>query len=184
MMDVLGCPDATTEMTDMDGAFPLGTVTVHNDLGTTGGVNTLAPAGTVSAPSFTGTAWSAPGITWPVGVPTASGTAVSAHTGTAVADHASHTHTSASSQATPDLFTSNTAASGVSMVTGGPSATLTHSVTQPAAHSVTQPTIAWPSGVPSIGAYTPAGTVSAPTFTGTLFDNRPVFRRVIYCRVD
>lgn len=42
-------------------------------------------------------------------------------------DHASHTHTSASAPATPDLFTTNTATSGVGMLTGGPSAALTHS---------------------------------------------------------
>ena len=70
--------------------------------------------------------------------------AISAHTGTAVANHASHTHTSASAPATPDLFTSNTAAAGVGMLTGNESATLTHTVTQPSAHTdlnVVQPYI-------------------------------------------
>lgn len=47
----------------------------------------------------------------------------------AVADHASHTHDIASSIATPDLFTSSAAGSAVSGRTGGPSATLTHAVT-------------------------------------------------------
>jgi hypothetical protein len=32
-------------------------------------------------------------------------------------------------------------------------------------------------------AITPAGTVAAPTFTGTAFDNRPSFVRVIFSRV-
>jgi hypothetical protein len=69
--------------------------------------------------------------------------AISAHAGTAVADHASHTHTSASTTASPKLVTAN-ASTGVSVVTGAPSATLTHSVTQPSAHSdlnVVQPYI-------------------------------------------
>lgn len=62
--------------------------------------------------------------------------AASAHSGTAVADHASHTHDIASQITTPDLFTSNTAAAGVSGRSGGPSAVLTHGVTQPAAHTL------------------------------------------------
>lgn len=33
-----------------------------------------------------------------------------------------------------------------------------------------------------LSAGTPAGTVSAPVFTGTQFDNRPAFVRVIFCR--
>lgn len=66
----------------------------------------------------------------------------SAHAGTAVANHASHTHDAASSPATPDLFTSNVTGAGVGMTTGGPNATMTHSVTQPndhAALSIVQP---------------------------------------------
>jgi hypothetical protein len=70
-----------------------------------------------------------------------SGAAVSAHSGTAVADHPSHTHTGASAGTTPKLFTSNTS-SGVPGISGGPSVTLTHTVTQPANHTVTQPTFA------------------------------------------
>jgi hypothetical protein len=56
------------------------------------------------------------------------------HAGAGVADHGAHTHTTASSTATPKLVTSNTS-SGVSLVTGNPSATLTHSVTQPGQHA-------------------------------------------------
>jgi hypothetical protein len=74
--------------------------------------------------------------------------AISAHAGTAVADHADHTHTftQSSNAATPDLLTVNLAAAGVaaSGTTDGPSAPLTHSVTQPNAHtdlSVVQPYI-------------------------------------------
>ena len=59
----------------------------------------------------------------------------SAHAGCAVDSHASHTHDQASNLTTPDLVTANTASSGVAARTGGPSATLTHSVTQPNTHS-------------------------------------------------
>src|ERR1051325_5037008 len=73
---------------------------------------------------------------------THSGTAVADHaahthsvtSNVAIADHASHTHTTASSTATPKLVTSNTS-SGVSLVTGGPSATLSHAVTNNAVTS-------------------------------------------------
>ncbi len=82
-----------------------------------------------------------------------SGAAVSAHSGTAVADHPSHTHTGASAGTTPKLFTSNTS-SGVPGVSGGPSVTLTHTVTQPANHTVTQPTFAGtPATIPTEPVY-------------------------------
>ena len=96
-----------------------------------------------------------------------SGVAVSAHSGAAVADHASHTHqytdvpnhvhvqtvnsgtTGGLSGYTPDTSTQTPASSGYSTAnptggvatgtTQGPSATLTHSVTQPSNHTVTQP---------------------------------------------
>ena len=55
------------------------------------------------------------------------------HAGTAVADHASHTHDGASVIADPDLFIS--AAGTDSVRTGGPDATLTHAVTQPNDHA-------------------------------------------------
>ena len=47
-----------------------------------------------------------------------------------------------------------------------------------------QGSIAWPAGVPTIGAYTPLGSISAPTFTGTQFDNRSAFIRMIACKKD
>lgn len=68
--------------------------------------------------------------------------ATSAHSGAAVADHASHTHDVASQLTTPDLFTSNTGGTGVSGRSGGPSAALTHNVTQPANHTMSGDTAA------------------------------------------
>lgn len=65
--------------------------------------------------------------------------AISAHAGTAVADHADHTHafTSSSNAATPDLLTENLTGAGVaaSGITGGASGGFTHAVTQPSAHT-------------------------------------------------
>ena len=49
----------------------------------------------------------------------------------------------------------------------------------------TQTALGTLSGNPTSGgvaSYTPAGTINTPTFTGTQFDNRSAFVRVIFCR--
>lgn len=127
-------------------AFGAGRVLVGNDGATfatdetTGGALTHSHAFTQPSdhPSLahTGAAVANHTVTQPGSATT--GLSLSAHTGAAVGDHASHTHTSASTTTTPKLVTSNTS-TGVSVVTGGPSATLTHSMTQPGAHTVTDP---------------------------------------------
>lgn len=149
----------------------------------TGGAKTVAAAGSCSAPTFTGAALAAhshgPGTL-----------ATSAHSGAAVADHASHTHTytqvpnhvhveqaqGSTTASTTGTHLMTSAATGGSLrssaastanptggvataTTNGPSATLTHSVTQPVNH-----TLSGASSSDSAG--TPSGTVSAPTFTG------------------
>jgi hypothetical protein len=163
MMSLTSCPGGFAEETTLSGKFVLGTVAANGDVTGTGGADNITPAGTNS------------------------GGAVSAHAGTAVADHASHTHTytdvvththpqavnSATtgglSGYTPDTSSNTSTTSGYSTgapagavatgTTAGPGATLTHSVTQPSAHTFTQ-----------------------PTFAGTQFDNRPAFVKVIFCR--
>ncbi len=127
--------------------------TEFDTLEETGGAKTVAAAGTVSEPTFTGAALG-------THAHQAGTLAPSAHAGAAVADHASHTHDLASQLSTPDLFTTNTAGTGVAGRTGGPSATLSHVVTQPSAHTMSGTSEA-------VSAGTPAGTVSAPTFTGS-----------------
>lgn len=247
------CPTGWTEQSDMAGRAPLGTIASNGDVGTTGGSDTITPAGSNSAPT----------VAWPAGVPTASGAAVSAHAGTAVADHsytpqgtngtsattatgtiawpagvptftgsalATHAHelpwqipstttirqiavgtfgtgTSRAATAVSAAGTANTTSAAVALSQAvsagtpagtvawpagvptfsgssstvsaqtftGTAATITHSVTQPSNHTVTQPTIAWPAGVP---------TATAPSFTGTQFDNRSAWVKVIYCMKD
>lgn len=284
------CASGWSEVTALNGVMLRGTVAANNDVGTTGGADTITPAGTVAAPSFTGTAATlthsgtavADHSYTPAG--TNSGAAVSAHagtnvtlsshSGTAVADHPSHTHTVTSNVSAADhtinqvvnhthtvtvndpghahnqrsqtattgsasswehgaIDTSSTAAEtlptdtaatgitattanpagGVASITlqhaltnnqvtsGGPSATLTHAVTQPSDHTVTvtqpsdhtvtQATFAGTPATlphtvtqPSAHSYTPAGEISAPSFSGTAFDNRPAFKRVIFCAKD
>ncbi len=173
-------------------AFGAGQVLVGLDSGQagfdapeeTGGALTVAAAGSNSQPTFTGT----PLGTHSHGV----GTYLpSVHAGSAVADHASHTHTytqvpnhvhgftdlrgattggattnravteaaDTSSTAT-GLLTGNPSGGVATGTTAGPSATLTHNVTQPNAHTMAGSSEA-------VGAGTPAGTVSTPSFTGS-----------------
>lgn len=167
-------------------AFGAGRVPVGFDSGQTefdtdeetGGAKTVAAAGTNSAPNFTGTTNQ---NTSAVSAGTPSGT----NTGAAVADHPSHTHTytqvpnhvhvqrgvsnntagtagvqGGSAANTTNLGdTANPTGGVATATTNGPNATLTHNVTQPTftgnALGTHQHTL------------TPAGTVSAPTFTGT-----------------
>lgn len=150
----------------------------------TSGSKTVAAAGSVSQPTFSGNALG----THSHGAGTY---ATSAHSGTAVADHASHNHTytqvpnhvhgvssilrtattgGATTQVTNAADTSSTADTtrktdnpdgGVAQgTTNGPSATLSHSVTQPSNHTMSGSSEA-------VGAGTPSGTVSQPTFTGS-----------------
>lgn len=190
--------------------------------GDAGGAKTSTPTGTVSAPTFTGSALAphqhGPGTITPSAH---SGAAVSAHSGAGVADHASHTHAytdvvnhthvvnvtdpghahaqrrnasttgantgwttafdTSSSNPVEDVNTgtgikstgisasSNNPAGGVaSGTTQGPSATLSHGVTQPSDHVVTQPADHTMSGASeSVSGGTPAGSVSSPSFSGS-----------------
>lgn len=172
------------------------------------GVGTLAdnavgagtPTGTVAwpagVPTFTGT----------------SSTVVVNHTHTISITDPGHTHTQsvnsgttgASSGYTPDTSTSTSTTSGYS--TASATTGITASSANPGGGSANYTpagTNAWPAGVPTfsgsalgthshgltgssaaVSGGTPAGTVSAPSFTGTQFDNRSAFVNVIVCRAN
>lgn len=204
------CPAGYTEVAGLDGRMILGTLNANANVGTTGGADNITPVGTNTAPTFTGSALGT--HTHGVGTYVNSGGSVNAHSGTAVTDHPSHTHTytevpnhvhpycsqtattggassyehgaiDSSSAATECSISTNNPTGGVATgTTAGPSVTLTHSVTQPANHTFTQPTISGSSEAVSAG--TPAGTNTAPVFTGTGFDNRSAFIRLIGCKKD
>lgn len=125
LIDSGSCPAGFTEVADLNGRTLIGTLAASGNVGTTGGADTITPQGVNS--------------------------------GAAVADHPSHTHTynqvishthavtsvgSAATGGTTNLTgasdtssTTATAAAPAGAVatgtTAGPSATLTHSVTQP-----------------------------------------------------
>lgn len=206
-------------------AFGAGRVLVGLDSGDadfdsveeTGGAKTVTSTGSVSAPTFTGSALGTHSHGAGTLVPNAhSGTAVADHashthsvtSNVTVADHASHTHTYtdvpnhthphnlqgnttgtttgthvmgsaatggsaramgiATSNNTNGVATGTTNGPGATMThiptnnavtSGNPSATLTHSVTQPSDHTMSGSSQA-------VSAGTPAGTNSAPTYTG------------------
>ena len=200
------CPSNFTEVAALDGQMLFGTLNAHGDVGGTGGSNSITPAGTVAAPTFTGAsdttssvgagtpagsntlgAFSEGAISWPAGVPTnASGAfaegAISAVSVTSV-------NTAPTTGAGPNVTK-----------VGGSASTFTPTI---AAGVFTQPTISWPAGVPTIAAgsftqptftgsalaghthtVTPTGTNSAPPFSGASFDPHPAYTKVIFCSAN
>lgn len=190
------CGTGFTELSSMNGRTPIGTTTANGNLGTTGGSDTITPAGTNAALTFTGTAWSAPAVSWPAGVPTHTGTTAS-FTGNASSCVVNHNHNLATGTGTTGNFsqvigTVDTSSGGtggtptqtaLGTLSGNPTANGAATCTPAGSVSITaQGTIAWPAGVPTIASYTPAGTINTPTFTGTQFDNRSAFTRGIFCQ--
>jgi hypothetical protein len=131
------CPTGWTEATELNGKTIIGTLAANGNVGTTGGADSITPAGSISALTFTGTSVNSQAIT--AGTP--SGTISALTTG---AD-SSTTGGVAKAIAQTPIFTG--------------SALGTH------LHTVTA-----------------AGTINTPAFTGTQFDNRSAFVRLIGCR--
>jgi len=135
LVDAGTCPSGYTEQTGLNGRTVFGTLAANADVGTTGGADSLTPAGTNSAPGFTGTAGTVPAETftgssatsssvsagtpagtntWPVGVPTAATEAAHTHGGSTVswpagvptaANEAAHTHSGSTLTAAAQIFT-------------------------------------------------------------------------------
>lgn len=197
------CPAGYTEQTGLAGRAIVFTTTAAGNVTTTGGNDTVTPSGAVSQPTFTGVAL-APHM-HDIGtflISPHSGMAVATHAshthtytdvvnhthpmnvqgGTTAATTGTHLMTSTATGGSARAITAGDAiqnpSGGVaSGTTAGPSAALTHSVTQPNDH-----TLGGASG--ATGAGTPSGTVSQPTFTGTPIDNRQAFVRLIPCKKD
>lgn len=189
------CATGYSEVTGLEGVTLVGTLAANGDVGTGGGNNNITPTGDVSQPTFTGDALNSHQHGIGTYLP-------NAHSGSAVANHASHTHTYTQVpnhvhvQNMPSGFTGGSAyfatdtsvngstgsylstanpTSGVATgTTNGPDATLTHSVTQPSDHTMA-------GSSESVSAGTPSGTINTPTFTGDQFDNRSAFIKVIFC---
>ena len=194
------CPSGFSEATGLDGVMLRGTLAAHGNVGTSGGSDTITPTVatlTAAAQTFSGSsatssavsggtpagtntsgAFTEGAISWPVGVPTHSGTTINAIATTSGSKAGSST----------GAFT---AIGGVA-----PGSSFTPTINS-------QGTIAWPAGVPTIAAgsftqptftgsalaththtLTATGTNGTSAVTGTLnsFDNRPAYLNVIFCQ--
>jgi hypothetical protein len=158
VLSLTSCPSGYAEETTLSGKFVLGTLAANGDVTGTGGADNITPAGTNTAPTFTGT----------------SSTVVVNHTHTVSVTDPGHVHTQASQTATTGsasswehgvIDTSSTASETLN--TGSATTGITATTANPAGGAA---------------SYTPAGTVSAPAFTGTQFDNRPAFVKVLFCK--
>lgn len=139
------------EETTLNGKFALGTLAASSDIGNTGGNDNITPAGTNSAPTFTGDALTSHTHTY---------TEVPNHvhvqnvnTGTTGGSNGYGVDTSTNGSGATAISTANPTGGVATGTTAGPSVTLT-----------------------------PSGTVSTPAFTGTQFDNRSAFVKVIFCK--
>ena len=135
------CPSGYTEVAALNGIAVIGTLAANANVGTTGGSDTITPAGTVA---------------WPAGVPTFAGNALATHTHTFTGNAVNSSATAAS----PDLVTSNTGGSGVSPTTTATGTNASISAGTPAG------TVAWPAGVPTFAG---AGGDNRQAFIRAIF---------------
>ena len=168
------CPSGFAEVSELNGKMLFGTVAANKDVGDTGGDDTITPAGTnatVSAGTPAGT------VAWPAGVPTFTGTL-----STAIVNH-THGFTNARGATSGGATTtwsvgvsaSDTSSTATTLLTGNPTSGGAASYTPVG-------TIAWPAGVPTFSG-TALGT-HGHTFTGTEFDNRSAYVKVIFCQSE
>ena len=167
------CQPGWTEVMALNGQFLQGTVAANGDVGTTGGNATITPAGTVTAPVFTGTPGTVPAETF-TGTSnqatsgTSAGTPQGTNAATATSGNCAATNIAAGTGST-------TACKATAPNLTVPAETFTGTVLATHQHTLT------PGGTNSTAPFTPAGTNAAPSFTGTAVDPRPQFTKVIFC---
>lgn len=178
------CPVGSSETTALNGKMLRGTLAANGDVGTVGGSATITPAGTVSTPTFTGTAnqsTSAVTAGTPSGTvsqPTFTGSALATHTHTFTGTLA----TAASTTASPKLVTANTSTGVAPQLTAtGTNAAITAGTP---AGTVSQPSFTGSALGTHSHTITPAGAISQPTFTGNAIDPSPSYVKVIFCSAN
>lgn len=186
------CPAGFVEETTLGGRMVLGTLAANADVGGTGGADSITPAGTSSAPTFTGTANIVTSAT-SAGTPAGTNSAPT-FTGSALATHAHELPFQIPTTTTTRQIAIATFGTGTARAATAVSTTGTANVTSAAvalseaksagtpAGSVSAPIFTGSALATHTHTLTPTGTTSAPTFTGTAFDNRSAFTRVIFCR--
>jgi len=186
------CPAGFVEETTLSGRMVLGTLAANADVGGTGGADAITPAGTVSAPTFTGTSNI---TTSAVSAGTPAGTnSAPTFTGSALATHAHELPFQIPTTTTTRQIAIATFGTGTSRAATAVSTTGTANTTSAAVALSQAVTAGTPAGTVSAPTFTgsalgththtltPTGTNSAPTFTGTSFDNRSAYTKVIFCR--
>lgn len=161
------CPAGFSEVAALNGKTLVGTLAANGNVGTTGGSDTITPAGTVTAPVFTGSAL-------PTHTHTLTGLTQNVSAGTPTG-----TVGSVNATGTPTLVAPVGAGQNV--------ANFVHTHPPPTFTGIVMPTHNHAPGTlanSNTSAGTPAGTNSAPAFTGTSLDNRSAFVRVIFCSKD
>jgi hypothetical protein len=198
----------STPILTMNSYTPGGSVAAPTFTGTSSQSTSAVSAGTPAGTNATGTVTPAGTNAWPAGVPTNGAIAIGSFVNSATAT------------------TGNCAATNIAAGTGSTTAckATAPNLTVPAeghSGSLTPPTISWPAGVPvfsgsssttsaevftgsALGTHshtlTPAGTnsapaftgnsavltgsISQPTFTGSAVDPRPAFIKVIFCSAN
>lgn len=225
LLTLTTCPTGFEEATELNGITLVGTLAANGNVGNTGGSDNITPAGTNSALTFTGSSASTNNVSagTPAGtnsVPTFTGNAWSApaisgitatFTGNALAGHAHELPWQIPTTTTIRQIAVATFGTGTSRAATAVSAAGTANTTSAAVALSQSVTAGTPAGTVNItnqgtiGTYTPTGTVTAPTFTGsvlgthghtvtatgtintptftgTQFDNRSAFKYVIFCR--
>lgn len=155
------CPAGWTEAASFDGRMLLGTLNANANAGGTGGSDTVTPAGSVAAPVFTGNSVASSAVSG--GTPAGSNAAITAGT---PSGSVSALTTGADSSTTGGVAK---AIAQTPTFTGSALATHTHTFTGSALGTHTHTTTA-------------TGTNTAPSFTGTQFDNRSAFIRCVPCQ--
>ena len=187
------CPSGFTESATLNGKTQYGTVIANGDVGTTGGSDSVTPTVaslTAAAQTFTGnsTAVPAPAISWPVGVPSFSGTpftSVINHTHTITSTLTVQGGTTAAITGTHVMTSTATGGSARAVAAGDSIASSSANPSGGVASITPAGSVAWPAGVPtnSSVSITPLGHTATSAVTGTLnsFDNRGAYVKVIFC---
>ncbi len=150
------CPAGFSEVTALNGKTIIGTLAANGDVGTTGGSDTVTPAGTVAAPTFTGSSVtsSANSGGTPMGT-----VAAPTFTGTSGQSTSSDSAGTPAGTVAAPTFTGTSAQATSAVSAGTPAGTNGTAAFTPSG------TIAWPVGVPAFSGS--AGTVPAQIFTGS-----------------
>lgn len=168
------CPVGFTEAVGLSGFGVIGTTTLAGNVGTTGGSDNITPAGTVAAPTFTGSALGthSHGVgTLAASSPTFTGSVLGTHlhgVGTYAATAPTFTGSALANHAHELPFYKVTGGTGaLRMLAGSIFGTGTSRAAESTAASTANTTAAAVALSQAVTGGTPAGTNSAPTLSGS-----------------